>query len=315
MQAYIIRRLLLTIPTLIGISFIVFVSVRFIPGTIVDQLLANTDATPEIRKQLEEEYNLTGNIVVKYVEWMGNLAKFDLGTSAISRRPITEALGERLPATMELGFLGLLLSQLIGIPIGTIAAIRQDTPLDYITRSFAIALLAVPSFWLALLAITYGFNWFGWTPPLRYEKLWVDPISNIKSIWIPALILGAGSSGSLMRLTRTTMLDAMRQDYVRTAWSKGLRERVIIFRHVLRNAMIPVVTVIGLQIPALVGGTVILERIFTIPGMGTFLLDSVNQRDYPAVQALVLLSAVVIVFATLLVDLTYPLIDPRIKYS
>lgn len=315
MQAYIIRRLLLLIPTLIGISFIVFVSVRFIPGTIVDQLLANTDATPEIRAQLEEEYNLKGNVVVKYVEWMGDLARFDLGTSAISRRPITEALGERLPATLELGLLGLIIGQMIAIPVGTIAAIRQDTIIDYIARSFAILLLAVPSFWIALLAITYGFNWFEWTPPLRYEKLWVDPVSNLRSVWVPALILGAGLSGSVMRLTRSTMLEVMRQDYVRTAWSKGLRERVVIFRHVLRNAMIPVVTVIGLQIPVLVGGTVILERIFTIPGMGTFLLDSVNQRDYPAVQALVLLSATVIVFATLLVDLTYPLIDPRIKYS
>jgi peptide/nickel transport system permease protein len=211
--------------------------------------------------------------------------------------------------------MALIISQMISLPVGVISAIRRNTPLDYMARSFAIGLLAVPSFWLALLAIIYGFRWFGWTPPLTYHQLWDDPVANLKTLWLPAIILGGILSGTVMRLTRSTMLEVLRQDYVRTAWAKGLRERVIIIRHCLRNAFIPVITVIGLQVPLLIGGTVVLESIFSIPGMGRFMLDAIQDRDYPVVQGIVLLSATMVVMTNLVVDLTYSLLDPRIRHA
>lgn len=314
MQRYFARRAILVLPTLLGLTLVVFLAVRLLPGDVIDQIVGESGTeTPELRQAVEERYNLTGNVVLRYFDWLGGLVQGDLGKSIISDRPVTEHLRERMAVTIELGLLALIISQLIALPVGIISAIRQDTIVDHVARSFSILLLAVPSFWLGLLAITYGFAWFGWTPPLRYVDFREDPASNLRSLWVPALILGAALSGTVMRLTRSTVLEVLRQDYVRTAWSKGLQERQIIVRHVLRNAMIPVVTVIGLQIPIVVGGTVVLESIFGLPGLGTFLLDSVQRRDYPAIQGIVLLSGTLVIVTNLLVDFTYPILDPRMR--
>jgi len=314
MQRYFARRVVLMLPTLLGLTIVVFMAVRLMPGDVIDQLVGESGtSTPELRRALEERYNLTGNAVTRYLQWVGGLLRGDLGESIVSGRPVTHHLRERMAVTVELGVLALLVSQLIALPVGVISAVRQDTIADHVARSFSILLLAVPSFWLGLMAITYGFVWFGWTPPLRYTEFWDSPGSNLRSLWVPALILGAALSGSVMRMTRSTLLEALRQDYVRTARAKGLHGRIIILRHVMRNALIPVVTVIGLQVPVIVGGTVVLESIFGLPGLGTFLLDSVQRRDYPAIQGVVLLSGTVVVVTNAIVDFTYPILDPRIR--
>jgi peptide/nickel transport system permease protein len=317
LQQYLLKRLALMIPTLLGITLVVSLAVRFLPGSIVDQLLGEDVAfvNPETRSALEARFGLDRNPVEQYITWVTDLLQGDLGRSLISGRAITEDLKTRLPVTFQLGFMGLFVAILIAIPVGVLSAIRQDGIVDYVARSLAIVLLATPSFWIGLMAITYGFILFDWTPPLSYDKPWEDFRSNIGVLWVPALILGTHATGTIMRITRATMLEVLRQDYVRTAWSKGLRERVVVVRHALRNAVIPVITVIGLQIPSLVGGTVILERIFSVPGMGNYLLNAIQQRDYPVVQAVVLITAFVVVISNLFVDAAYAVIDPRIRYS
>ena len=209
----------------------------------------------------------------------------------------------------------MVLSALVAVPIGVFSAIWQDSYLDYALRSFAVALIAIPSFWLGLIAIVFGFQWFGWVPPIRFEYLWDDPLVNLQILWVPTLILAGALSGSVMRYTRSTMLEVLRQDYVRTARAKGLSERSVIFKHSLRNAVLPVITAIGLQTGILIGGTVVLETIFSLPGIGTYLFDAINGRDYPVVQAVTLLVAAVVIFVNVMVDLSYALIDPRIKYN
>lgn len=317
MQQYLLKRLALVIPTLLGITLVVSLAVRFLPGSIVDQLLGEDVAfvNPETRAALEARFGLDRSPLEQYVTWVTDLVQGDLGRSLISGRAITEDLQTRLPVTFQLGLMGLTVAILIAIPVGVISAIRQDRVVDYLSRSAAILLLATPSFWIGLMAITYGFIVFGWTPPLSYSKPWEDVRSNLSTLWVPALILGTHTTGTIMRITRATMLEVLRQDYVRTAWSKGLGERLIVIRHALRNAIIPVITVIGLQIPSLVGGTVILERIFSLPGMGNYLLSAIQQRDYPVVQAVVLITAFVVVLSNLFVDVAYAIIDPRIRYA
>ncbi|MCC7364110.1 MAG: ABC transporter permease [Dehalococcoidia bacterium] len=315
MNTYVIQRLLLILPTMFGVTVVLFMAVRFLPGDAVDQMLGDFGAaSPELRRQLEERYSLNNSIPQQYVDWMGELVTGDLGTSITSGRSVSSELQRRLPATFQLGLLAMAFSLMISLPIGIVSAVKQNTPIDYAARSLAIMLLSVPSFWLGLLAITYGFAWFGWTPPLRYEQIWEDPIANLQILWVPALILGGLLSGTTMRIMRSTMLEVLREDYIRTARAKGLGARLVVMRHGLRNAILPVITVIGLQVPVVVGGTVLLERIFSIPGMGSYLLTSLSQRDYPVVQAIVLISASFIILTNLLVDLSYSVIDPRIRY-
>jgi peptide/nickel transport system permease protein len=214
-----------------------------------------------------------------------------------------------------LGMMAMFVSILIAVPVGLIAAMRQDTMGDYVARSFSIALLSIPGFWIGTLVITFGARLFGYAPPLTYVAPWVEPFANLQIMIPPAIILGAGLSGAVMRLTRTQMLDVLRQDYIRTAWAKGLRERTLVYRHALRNAAIPVVTIIGIQVPILLGGTVILEQIFGVPGVGRYLITGVSQRDFPAIQAVILMLAVIVVFTNLVVDVTYSILDPRVKFS
>jgi peptide/nickel transport system permease protein len=224
-------------------------------------------------------------------------------------------LAPRIPVTVELSLLGIVISLLISLPVGILAALKQNSIVDYIARSLSIASLSIPSFWLGLVVIMFGFTVFRWTPPLQYTPPWQDLGTNLKILWVPALILGTALSGTTMRYTRTTMLEVLNLDYVRTGRAKGLPERMVVTRHALPNALIPVITVIGLQMPLLVGGTVVLEQIFSIPGMGSYLLNSIQQRDYPVVQAIVLMTATVVVVTNVVVDLAYAVLDPRVEYS
>ncbi len=317
MQKYIIRRIILMIPTLFGLSFLVFAMVRLVPGDIVALIAGDFGATsPEVREAILKDFGLDANIPLQYVRWLGDIARFDIGTSLISGRSVTSELSDRLPVTVELGVLALVFNVLLGIPIGVISAIRQNTTADYVGRSVAIGMLAAPNFWIALLLITFAGRYFTWgVPPTSYVGITEDPIANLKLMLVPAIILGASGSGGVMRFTRTAMLEVLRQDYIRTAQSKGLTERAVIVRHALKNALIPVVTVIGLGIPGIVGGSVIIESVYSIPGMGRYYIAAVQQLDFPVVQAVNLVSAVVIVFANLGVDLSYAWLNPRIRYS
>lgn len=317
MQRYIIRRLLLVIPTLLGVSLVVFTIVRLVPGDVISVISGDFGSSDKTsRDALLKEYGLDDNIPKQYVTWVGEIVRFDLGKSILSNRTVSSELKNRLPITFELGIMAIFFSMLIAIPIGLISAMRQDTKWDYIGRSFAIGLLAAPGFAIALMLITFASRYFIWgVPPKGYIHLTDDPIGNIRMLIVPAMLLGAGLAGSVMRFTRSTMLEVLRQDYIRTAWSKGLTERVIILRHAMRNAFIPVITVIGLQLPVIVGGTVIIETVYSIPGMGRYYIESVNNRDYPVIQGINLVVAMVVVFANLGVDLMYSVLDPRIRYS
>ena len=315
MQRYIMRRLLLTIPSLLGVTLIVSGMVRLLPGDAVTLMLQDYSGYAKSADDLRAKLGLNQPFQVQYLKWLGGVLHGNFGQSLRDRSPIAHELATRLPVTFELGLLGLLISLVIAIPLGVYSAVRQDSLSDFIARSAAIAMLAIPGFWLATLAITLPALWFHWTPPLVYTPLRDNPGSNLKQMLLPAIILGIGLSGSIMRLTRAQMLEVLRQDYIRTSRAKGLNERAVIYRHALRNAVVPVVTLLGLNMAVLISGTVVLESIFVLPGMGRYLLDSLNFRDYPAVEAIVLIFATVIIVINLLVDLLYAWLDPRIRYS
>ena len=315
MQRYIIQRLLLTVPTLIGVTLLVSAMVYALPGDTVSMMLQDYGGYAKDVAELRHKLRLDEPFYQQYLTWAGNVARGDLGSSLRDNSSIAGDLSQRVPVTVELGLFGLAVALLISIPLGVYSAVRQDTLSDYIARSSAIAMLAVPSFWLATLAITMPSIWWSWTPPLRYTQFTDDPGRNLTQMFLPAIILGVGLSGALTRLTRAQMLVVLRQDYVRTARSKGLAELYVVFRHALKNAVIPVVTLLGLQVSVLVSGTVVLENIFVVPGMGRYLLDAITNRDYPIVQAVVLVFAALILFSNLIVDITYAWLDPRIRYS
>jgi peptide/nickel transport system permease protein len=320
MTRYFVRRVLLLIPTMVGVTFLVFLLVRIIPGGAAAALLGE-GATKQQVAQVRHQLGLDQPLVTQYFKWIGSVLHGDLGRSVQTHNQIRHDIATRIGWTFELGILALIFSMLIALPVGILAAIKQDTMLDYIARSAAIAFLAIPGFWLATLLIVYGatgvplgFTTFHFTPPLGKE-INASLSSNLKLIIPPAIILGIGLTGSVMRLTRTQMLEVMRQDYIRTANAKGLRLQAIIARHALRNAFIPVITIIGLQIPVLVGGSVVLEQIFSLPGMGQYLIIAINQRDFTIIQGVVLISAAIVIVSNLVVDFLYPLLDPRIRYA
>ncbi len=315
MHRYILRRLLLVVPTMLGVTLLIFTVMRLLPGDAVTMMIQDFGGYAKDADELRAKLSLDKPFHEQYLTWLSKLLRGDLGESLRSRTPVAEDLAVKLPVTLELGALGLLISLLISIPLGVYSAVRQDTLSDYIARSTAIAMLAVPGFWLGTLLITLPSIWWGWTSPVRYTQLLDDPGKNLSHLIVPAAILGIGLSGTIMRLTRTQMLEVLRQDYIRTAAAKGLAERVVIFRHALKNSLIPIVTVLGLQITVLVSGTVVLESIFAVPGMGRFLLDAINGRDYPQVQGVVLVFATLIVFSNLVVDIAYAWLDPRVRYQ
>jgi peptide/nickel transport system permease protein len=314
MHNYLARRLLLVVPTLLGVSVIVFSLVRLLPGdavTMLQQDYAYASDADELRARL----GLDRPAHVQYFEWLGNVAHGNLGMSLRSNQPVSTEILNRLPVTAELGVMAIVIGLLIAIPVGVLSAVKQDTRTDYLARGTAIAMLAIPGFWLGTLVITMPSIWWQWAPPLRYTRLWEDPGRNLGQMILPAIILGIALSGTVMRLARAQMLEVLRQDYVRTAAAKGLDEFAVVVRHALRNAFIPVLTLLGLEVAIVVGGAVVIENVFALPGMGRYLLEGIQYRDYPVIQAVNLIFAAVIVFANLLVDLLYGWFDPRVRYS
>ena len=314
MQAYLVRRLLALIPTLLFVSLIVFASIRLIPGSVVDLMLAHNDiATGQDRATVEAALGLDQPVLVQYFRWIGGVLKGDLGNSLWQNTPVTQQLIARVPITFELGFIALIVALSVALPIGIYSAMRQDTAGDYLTRSFAIIMLAIPGFWLGTLVMVFPSVWWRWSPELDYVPFFTDPIKNLGHVIVPAILLGLSLSAITMRMTRTMMLEVMRQDYIRTARAKGLSEGLLVVRHALRNGLIPVVTLIGLQAPVLIGGAVILEQIFVIPGMGLLLLEAVFQRDYPIVSGVFLVVGIGVLLINLMVDLSYGFLDPRVR--
>jgi peptide/nickel transport system permease protein len=316
MQGYVIRRVLALIPTLIFASFIVFITVRLIPGNIIDLMLSQNDvsAAKQTRAQLEAALGLDQPMFIQYFRWIGALILHgDLGKSLWSNTSVMEEILHRLPVTFELGAMALIVALIVGIPIGVYAALKQDTVGDYILRTVSILALAIPAFWTGTLVMVFPSLWWGWSPSVRFVTLTQDPVAHLLQLLIPALILGKAFSAIIMRLTRTLMLEVLRQDYIRTARAKGLSVGTIVTRHALRNALIPVVTLVGLQAPVLFGGAVILEQIFVIPGMGLLLLEAVSSRDYPVITGVFLIIGVSVVMINLLVDLSYGWLDPRVR--
>ena len=335
MRAYMIRRVLLLIPTLFLVTIIVFLLIRLMPGNLVDvilnELLAGQDTSGgEIdRAEVERRLGLDVPAHVQYARWIGlvptpdrntgelsysGIFQGNLGVSILTNRSITEEIAQRIPVTFELGLLAVLTANIIAIPVGIYSAIRQDTWLDYLGRSFAILSLATPAFWLATMLIVYGAIWWNWSPEVEYIAFSENPIGNLKMVIIPAVLVGTAMSGGVMRFTRTMTLEVLRQDYVRTAWAKGLRERVVVLRHALRNALIPLITVFAPEIGMLIGGSVIMEQIFCLPGMGRYLLQTLLQRDYWVVSGTNLIFASFTMFLILLTDLSYAYVDPRVRY-
>ena len=318
MRAYIIRRLLLAIPTLFILTILVFLSVRFIPGDVIDVLVSQMDfeAGTMDREAMERMLGLDVPVYVQYGRWIGGiLGHGTLGESLWGDWSVEEKIVSRLPVTFELGLMAIAIGLLIALPVGIYSAIRQDTAADYVGRSAAIIGLATPNFWLATMVMLYPVIWWGWAPSMEMIPFAEDPLGNLGMFIIPSLILGTASAAATMRMTRTMMLEVLRQDYIRTAWSKGLKERVVIIRHTIKNALIPVVTLIGLQLPILVGGAVIMENIFNLPGIGRLLLVALEDRDYPVVSGVNLVFATMVLGVNLMIDVIYTYLDPRVRYS
>jgi peptide/nickel transport system permease protein len=319
MRNYIVRRVLLIIPTLFLVSLVVFLSVRLIPGKVVE-LMAMEHPTGASGGQIDTEaikamLGLDKPLLSQYGKWLNDIFHGQFGKSLWTNRQLSDEIALRLPVTFELGLLAFIVAQIIALPIGLYSAIRQDTAGDFIGRSFAIISLSVPGFWLGTMVMVFPSIWWRWSPPMKYTAFTTDPLLNLQQFIIPAVLMGLGMSGTTMRMLRTTMLEVLRQDYVRTAWSKGLRERVVVLRHGLRNALIPVVTIISGQIPVMIGGAVIMEQIFSLPGMGRLFLDSMNRRDYPIVSGINVFLAAAGMFIILITDISYAYLDPRIRYK
>ena len=318
MRGYIIRRLLLVIPTLFILSLIVFFSVRFIPGDTIDAMLGTVDFSAEVdREALERMLGLDVPAHVQYVRWLGDiLLHASLGNSLVGNRDaVAETIAGRLPVTIQLGLMSIVIGIVIAVPVGIYSAIRQDTAADYAGRSVAIVGLATPNFWLAMMVMLYPAIWWGWAPPMELIRFMEDPAGSVGVFIIPSLILGTYLAAATMRITRTMMLEVLRQDYIRTAWSKGLKERMVVMRHAVTNALIPIVTLVGLQLPILVGGSVIMENIFNLPGLGRLMLSALTDRDYPLVSGINLFFGTAVVVINLMIDLLYGYLDPRVRYQ
>ena len=317
MRQYAVKRIGLFIPTVLLVTVIVFVVMRLIPGDPALAILSTDDAayTEQELHELRVELGTDRSIVIQYLDWMGGLLRGDFGTSFWWNGPVMDRLAERIPVTIELAILGILLAVICAVPLGVISAIRPDSPLDYVSRVFTLVGISIPTFFSGILLTLLLIRAFGWLPPLGYEDVWEDPWSNVKQMMLPALALGFYDMAFIARVTRSSMMEILREDYMRTARSKGLRERIVLSRHGLKNAVLPILTISGWQFGRLFGGTVIIERIFLIPGIGQLLIDAVFQRDFPTIQAIIVIVAVSIVIINLLVDLLYGWLDPRIRYA
>jgi peptide/nickel transport system permease protein len=316
MQTYLAKRVLLIFPTLLGVASLVFLIMRVIPGDVA-LLILGGDSGQIDRAQLAAMHHQLGldqPIAVQFGKWLWGVLHLDLGTSLWTGRPVMEEMLIRLPLSLELAVLATVVAVLIAIPFGLLAAVRQDTWVDYLVRVISIGGLAIPSFWAGILVILFLVIHYGWGPPLEYTPPWVDPWANFQQMVWPVVTVGYRYAAITTRMTRSTLLEVMRDDFIRTAWAKGLGERAVVIRHALKNAMLPVITLIGTEFAFLIGGLVVTETVFTLNGVGRFVVDAVAHRDYPVVQALVFVIAAAFVIVNLLVDLTYAWFDPRIRY-
>jgi peptide/nickel transport system permease protein len=319
MRQYILKRLLMLIPVLFVISLLVFILMRLIPGDAALLMVVGGEQStrdPQVVAELRQRLGLDKPYAVQYLEWIWGILRYgNLGTSFWTGEPVMAEILRRLPVTIELAIGTMLIAQCIAIPIGIISATRQNTPLDYSSRLLSIAGLSVPGFWIGTLLLIFPAIWFGYLPPPGYISLWADPWANLQQFILPCLAMGVNDGAQSMRMTRSQMLEVVRQDYIRTAWAKGLRERAVIFHHALRNALIPVITIVGIDFGYLLGRTVVLETVFALPGLGSLTLSAILHRDYPQIQGNVLVIATMFVLVNLVVDILYAWLDPRIRYA
>jgi peptide/nickel transport system permease protein len=313
LRRYFLKRLVVALPSLLIASVIVFSLVRLIPGDVVTLMLEENQYAKDL-EEMRRKLGLDRPIYVQYLDWMARALRGDLGQSLYTGRPVLGELATRLPVSLELGAIALLVAILLGVPIGILSAVRQDTAHDYVARSGAILGLSVPGFWLGTLVVVLPAIYLGWSPSIQYVRFEANPWGHVAQFLIPGVLLGIASAATVMRLTRTQLLEVLRQDYVRTAWAKGLAERRVVLKHCLKNALIPVVTVLGIQVAQILSGTVIFESIFGLPGMGRFLFDAISERDYPVIQAINLTVVTTVVVVNLAVDMTDAWLDPRIRY-
>ena len=314
MRQYVLRRFALAVPTLFLVSVIVFVMMRLMPGDVVVRMVEGQAYAPTI-EAMRKDLGLDRPAYVQYAEWIGGiLTRGDFGRSYWTRQPIWDEFARRFPVTLELAILTILVSVVIGVAIGIVSAVRQDSPADYIGRVLAILALSVPYFGLAVVVVVVPAILFKWTPVWTYVPFTENPLENLKIMLVPALVFGVTRAGPIMRIMRSALLDVLRQEYIRTAWSKGLPERGIVLRHALKNALIPVISLIGLQMPLYIGGSVIMETIFRLPGVGLFFFEALTRMDYPVVQSVNLIVATMVVGLNLAIDLSYAFLDPRIRY-
>jgi peptide/nickel transport system permease protein len=316
MKTYVAQRLGIAVLTLIGMSIVIFVLLRLAPGDIVDILFSTAGYVNDSEKQaIMKELGLDRPYWIQYVEWMGQMFVGNLGKSYRYDIPAWEIIRPLLPVTIELAILSLIVSVVLGVPAGVISAVRQDTTLDYVMRIISLAGLSMPSFWLGMVIILGMVSWLGWIPPLTYVRPTENFQAHVIQFALPALAVGYRSSALIMRITRSALLEVMREDYIRTAWAKGQSERVVIWRHALKNSILPVVTIIGIEFAFLIGGLVVTETVFNLPGVARFLVQAILWRDYPIVQNLVMFIAVVVILSNLLVDMLYGVLDPRVRYG
>ena len=315
MRQFIVVRLISMVFTLFGLSILVFLLARLIPGDVVQLSLEQAERTPEMVNELRSFFGLDQPLHVQYWRWLSDVLQGDLGTSWRSGNSVTGLILDRISVTAELTILAMVVSIGLGVPLGILAATRQNSPLDYLVRVLSMFSLSIPEFWQGIMLILVLSITLGWIPSLEYVDFWKDPGTNLSIMILPAISVGTVASANIVRMTRATMLEELRQDYVRTARAKGLHERVVIYSHTLRNTLIPVITIAGLQIGYLMGGIVVMEAVFTLPGVGRLMLLAISQRDYPLIQGVVLFIATIFVFSNLLVDVLYAYVNPRIRYG
>ena len=316
MHVYLFQRFITAFLTLFGMSVVIFILLRLVPGNIVDILFSSAGfVNPAAKREIAHELGLDQSIPVQYGRWLRDIARGDLGKSYRYDIPAWQVIKPRIPVTVELAFFALLIAVILGVPVGVLSAVRQDTATDYLLRTLSLAGLSMPSFWLGMVIILFLVSWFGWIPSMTYVSPFEDFKAHVLQFLFPALAVGYRSSALIMRITRSSMLDVLREDYIRTAWAKGQREWIVVFGHALRNAMLPVVTVIGIEFAFMIGGLVVTETVFNLPGVARYLVDAILWRDYPVVQNLVMFIAIVVVVANLTVDILYGWLDPRIRYG
>jgi peptide/nickel transport system permease protein len=316
MKGYVAKRLGIAVVTLFGMSIVIFVLMRLAPGNITDIIFESAGYVDQAdKRQLERELGIDQPVPLQYVRWLGDLSRGNLGKSYRYDLPAWEVIKPRIPVTLELAVFALIVSVLLGVPTGVISAIRQNRPLDYVLRVASLAGLSMPSFWLGMVVILLLVRSMGWIPSMTYVSPFDSLRANLLQFVLPAIAVGYRSSALIMRITRSTMLEVLREDYIRTAWAKGQRETPVVWRHALKNASLPVVTLIGIEFAFLIGGLVVTETVFNLPGVARYLVDAIQGRDYPVVQNLAMLVATVVVVANLTVDVLYAWLDPRIKYG